>query len=198
MTPQFHLIVPGEALPGDWFSGRIPQNVVVGEDSVIDSSFCFKHFRATHPGACRIGSHVTLWRTSLSVESSGTLEIGDYCYLANASLACAQRITIGSYVFIAGGVTIIDSDFHPLEPAARLADTIALSPIGNRGKRIPTKACPVTIADAVWIGCNATLLKGIHVGTGAVVEPGSIVRDDVPPHTRVAGNPARPIGATAS
>jgi acetyltransferase-like isoleucine patch superfamily enzyme len=68
---------------------------------------------------------VTLWRTSLAVEEHGYLEIGDYCYLANASLVCSERITIGSRVLIAGGVTIADSDFRPLAPAARLADTVA-------------------------------------------------------------------------
>jgi len=60
------------------------------------------------------------------------IEIGDYCYIANASLACSSRITIGSYVYIAGGVTITDSDFHPIPPAARMADSVALSALGDR------------------------------------------------------------------
>ena len=127
------------------------------------------------------------------VEEEGVLEIGDYSYLANASIACAAKITIGSYVFIAGGVTIIDSDFHPLDPASRLVDTIALSPVGNRKHRTCIKARPVSIADDVWIGYNATILKGISIGSGVVIEPGSVVREDVPPNTHIAGNPAQPL-----
>src|SRR3712207_8619958 len=52
----------------DWFPGRIPSNVVAGEGVVIDSSFCFKHYYATAPVGLRVGRHVTIWRTALSVE----------------------------------------------------------------------------------------------------------------------------------
>lgn len=75
---------------------------------------------------------MTLWRTALSTESDAVIEIGDYCYLANAALAFSARITLGSYVMVAGGVTIVDSNFHPLAPVARLADAVALSLRGAR------------------------------------------------------------------
>src|SRR5258708_40002953 len=104
----FHLIVPGSTLPGDWFPGRIPQNIECGENSVIDSSFCFKHFFSVLPVGAKIGKNVTIWRASIAPEAQGMIEIGDYCYIANASLACSSRITIGSYVCIANGVTIAD------------------------------------------------------------------------------------------
>jgi acetyltransferase-like isoleucine patch superfamily enzyme len=52
---------------------------------------------------------------------------------------------------------------------------------------------PVVIEDDVWIGWNATILKGVRVGAGAVVEPGAVVTRDVPPGARVAGNPARRV-----
>ncbi len=92
---------------------------------------------------------------------------------------------------IAGGVTIADSDFHPIAPAARLADTIALSPVGNRQRRPLVSTKPVIIEDDVWIGYNATILKGARVGAGSIVAPGSLVIEDVPPMSEVAGNPAR-------
>lgn len=193
-SPRFHPLVPGSRLEGDWFDAPIPENIEVGENCVVDSSFCFKHFFATDHIGLRAGSHVTLWRTSLATEEDGVIEIGDYCYIANASLVCSERITIGSRCFIAGGVTIADSDFHPLNPAARLADTIALSPRGDRGHRPQVETAPVTIGDDVWIGFNATVLKGVRIGEGAVIAPGSLVIRDVPPGTRVTGNPAAPEG----
>jgi acetyltransferase-like isoleucine patch superfamily enzyme len=183
-------LVAGARLPGDWFTGAIPANIEVGSDSVIDSSFCFKHYRTIGRIGLRVGSHVTIWRTGLSVEEGGLIEIGDYSYLANASLACAQRITIGARVFVAGGVTIVDSDFHPLAPAARLADTIALSPLGDRARRPRVESSPVVIQDDVWIGHNATILKGVTIGQGALLAPGAVVVRDVEPGTEVAGNPA--------
>jgi len=194
MSREFHPIIPGEAIPGDWYHGKVPLNVRIGQNSVIDSTFCFKQFFATGEVGLRIGSHVTLWRTSLAVEEHGLLEIGDYCYISNASLVCSERMSIGDRVFIAGGVTITDADFHPLAPAARLADTLALSPRGDRRLRPKVESQPVVIEDDVWIGYNATILKGVCVGAGAVIAPGALVTRDVAPGTEVAGNPARLVG----
>lgn len=195
-TPLFHPLVPGATLAGDWFPGHIPQNIEVGENTVIDSSFCFKHYyAAAHRTGLRVGSHVTIWRASLAADEDALIEIGDYCYLANASLVCTGHIRIGSHVLIAGGVTIADSDFHPLAPAARLADTVALSPVGDRKRRPSVEARPVIIEDDVWIGYNATILKGVHVGAGAIIAPGALVNRDVPPGAEVAGNPARVVAS---
>ena len=197
-TPLFHPIVPGVSLPGDWYHGSIPTNIEVGKNSVIDSSFCFKHYYANGPVGLRIGSNVTIWRASLAADTNGLIEIGDYCYIANASLVCSARITLGSHVWVAGGVTIVDSDFHPITPAGRLVDTIALSPIGDRQRRPQIEVLPVVIEDNVCIGYNATILKGVRVGAGAAIAPGALVNRDVSPGTHVAGNPARPVerGAT--
>lgn len=190
----FHPLKPGAELPGDWFAGRIPANVVAGEGTVIDSSFCFKHFYSTREAGLVVGSHTTIWRASLAADEEAVIEIGDYCYVANASLVCSEHILIGSRVMIAGGVTIADSDFHPLGPAARLADTVALSPVGERKRRPVVATRPVRIEDDVWVGFNATILKGVRVGAGALVAPGAVVVRDVPAGVEVAGNPARVVG----
>ncbi|MBD1810653.1 hypothetical protein NDA07_13965 [Microcoleus vaginatus DQ-U2] len=168
-TPLFHPLVPGASLPGDWYHGSIPTNIEVGENSVIDSSFCFKHYYAAGSVGLRVGSNVTIWRASLAVDADAVIEIGDYCYIADASLVCSARITLGAHVMVAGRVTIVDSDFHPIAPAARLIDTIALSPIGDRQRRPPIEILPVVIEDDVWIGYNATILKGVRVGAGAAI-----------------------------
>jgi acetyltransferase-like isoleucine patch superfamily enzyme len=190
----FYNIQPGGEIPGDWYPGRIPFNIEVGLNSVIDSSFCFKNYYSTLRPGLKIGSHGRFWRTSFAAEENALIEIGDYCYIANASLVCSAQIRIGDYVFIAGGVTITDSDFHPIDPAARLADTIALSPLGNRTKRPVIKTLPVVIGDDVWIGFNATVLKGVHVGQGAIIQPGAVVIEDVEPGSIVSGNPATKTG----
>ena len=191
--PLVHPLIGGEKIPNDWYPGTIPSNIVVGENTVVESSFSFKHFFSSLPVALKVGNNVTLWRTAISTEERGMIEIGDDSYLTNASLVCAEKITIGKRVFIAGGVTIADSDFHPLDPALRLADTIALSPIGNSKNRPPMRSKPVIIEDDVWIGFNATILKGVHIGVGAVIQPGALVAEHVPPGVTVAGNPAKPV-----
>jgi acetyltransferase-like isoleucine patch superfamily enzyme len=52
---------------------------------------------------------------------------------------------------------------------------------------------PVLIEPGAWIGAYAVVLPGVTVGRGAVVGAGSVVTHDVPPHTVVAGTPARAI-----
>jgi acetyltransferase-like isoleucine patch superfamily enzyme len=192
-TPLLHVLEPGARFEGDWFHGAVPQNIVAGPNTRVDSSACFRYYRASGPVGLRTGANVTLWRTSLAPEPNGIIEIGDDSWIANASLACATRITIGKRVFIAGGATIADSDFHPLTPAARLFDTVALSPAGDRARRPKIDARPVQIGDDVWIGYNATILKGVSIGSGAVIAPGAIVIADVPEGSTVSGNPARVV-----
>ena len=41
------------------------------------------------------------------------------------------------------------------------------------------------------IGSGATILCNVTIGENAIVGAGSVVTRDVPPHTIVAGNPAR-------
>src|SRR5688572_3274179 len=180
MTPKephilFHPLVPGQQIEGDWCDFPVPTNMIVGENTVFDSSFTFKNFFSKLPVGIKIGSNVTIRTTRLSVEPEGYLEIGDYCFLSNAAIACYSKISIGNYVFIGGGVNIVDTDFHPINPADRLRDTIALSTIGNRTMRPSFSSHPVIIEDEVWIGYNATILKGVRIGRGAVIQPGSVV-----------------------
>jgi len=187
--PGLHLLIPGHKIEGDWFHGSIPSNIVVGQGTRINSSFCFKEYRARGPAGLIVGDHVTIWGASLCPEADAVIEIGDYSYLSNASLACSTRISVGKRVFIAGGVTITDCDFHPLGAAERLADTIAISAVGDRTRRPVVRAHPVTIEDDVWIGCNATILKGVRIGSGAVIAPCSVITRDVEPNTLASGNP---------
>lgn len=52
---------------------------------------------------------------------------------------------------------------------------------------------PVIIGNDVWIGAAATILPGVHIGDGAIIAAGSVVKKDVPCRTIVGGVPARVI-----
>ena len=43
----------------------------------------------------------------------------------------------------------------------------------------------------VWIGQNAVILPGVHIGDGAIIGANSVVGSDVEPYAIAAGNPAR-------
>lgn len=52
---------------------------------------------------------------------------------------------------------------------------------------------PCIVGNDVWIGTDAVILRGVHVGNGAIIGASSVVNKDVPPYAIVAGNPARII-----
>ena len=49
------------------------------------------------------------------------------------------------------------------------------------------------IGNDVWIGYEAIILSGVHIGDGAIVGARSVVTKDVPPYTVVGGVPAKKI-----
>lgn len=49
------------------------------------------------------------------------------------------------------------------------------------------------VDDFVFIGTGAVVLPGLHIGTGAKIGAGAVVTKNVPAHTTVVGNPAKPL-----
>lgn len=51
----------------------------------------------------------------------------------------------------------------------------------------------IVIGNDVWIGYDAIIMAGVHIGDGAVIGTRAVVTKDVPPYTIVGGVPARKI-----
>ncbi len=107
-----------------------------------------------------------------------------------------DRVTLNEWVFISGygGVEIGDDVRIGHRTSILTSDHIWTSrdvPIHRQG----LEAAKVTIGSDVFVGCNATILKGVTIGDGAVVAAGSVVTRDVPEYAIVAGVPAKQIGA---
>jgi len=49
------------------------------------------------------------------------------------------------------------------------------------------------IGNDVWIGQNAVILPGVHIGDGAIIGANSVVGCDVAPYAIVIGNPAKEL-----
>jgi acetyltransferase-like isoleucine patch superfamily enzyme len=108
----------------------------------------------------------------LEVGPGARLEIGNGTYLNRNTLVHASSLVrIGANCQVSWDVVIMDSDLHSIP--------------GKESER------PVLIDDEVWVGCRAVILKGVHVGRGAVIAAGSVVTKDVPPRMVVGGVPAR-------
>jgi acetyltransferase-like isoleucine patch superfamily enzyme len=108
----------------------------------------------------------------LALNDGASLSLGSGYINNNATIDCFEAITIGHGVAISSGVTIRDSDNHAIDGNTRVT-------------------APIVIGDHVWIGLNATILKGVRIGNGAVVAAGAVVTADVPENTLVGGVPAK-------
>ena len=177
-----------------WSGGELPENVRVGSNTRLTGDGAFKQFFGRENPALAIGADCTMDGVQFAIGPAGRVTIGDCCYFTNAVLLCELEVQIGSYVVIGWNATIADSDFHPIAPADRIADAIACSPLGAGRPRPEFVRRPVLIEDDVWIGPNATILKGVRIGEGAFVEAGALVVRDVPSRARVIGNPAQVVG----
>ncbi len=177
-----------------WASGNIPDNVTVGLNTLITGPKAFQRFRGTRQPALVIGQHCTLDGVSLAINPQGFVQIGDYCAFYGSIILCELEVRIGQGVVMGWNTVISDSDFHPTEPAERLADAIACSMLAAGRPRRAYPSRPVVIGDDVYVGHAATILKGVTVGAGAIIEPGAMVTRDVPAGMRVMGNPAQLIG----
>ncbi len=123
---------------------------------------------------------------------NGKITIGARTFLGGGTLLdAAESITIGNDVLVSFEVLIFDHDSHAVEFADRAADVSDWLRGHKEWSRVP--CAPVVVGDKAWVGARAILLKGVHVGEGAVVAAGSVVTRDVPPWTLVAGCPARVI-----
>jgi acetyltransferase-like isoleucine patch superfamily enzyme len=178
-------------LTGQWPYRSLPANVRVGRDCFLERRDCFDRFRSELNPGLVVGDRVSIYTwTTFNVEPTGLVEIGDDSVLVGATFMCAERIVIGRRVVISYNVTLADSDFHPTDPALRRQDAIANAPGGDRSLRPTIITRPVVIGDDCWIGIGAILLKGVQIGAGARIGPGSVVTSDVPAGSSVIGNPA--------
>jgi acetyltransferase-like isoleucine patch superfamily enzyme len=124
-------------------------------------------------------------RTGIWVGKNAALRVGNNVGMSNCTIACMNSVTIEDDVFIGGDCKIYDTDFHPLDPAERA------------GRQIDkTGTARITIGAASFIGAHSLILKGVEIGSKAVVGAGSVVTTDVPAGEIWAGVPARCIGTS--
>lgn len=189
--------IPDAEQPGHWTDGALPANTRIGTGTVITGGDAFKRFRTTREPGLVIGRSCTMDLTHFSFQPAGQVSIGDSCVFASVVLMCEESITIGNHVAIGWNSYVLDADFHPMEPVQRLVDVFAISPLGVAAglERPAVPTAPVVIEDDVWIGPGCMVFKGVRVGAGSFIEPGSVLTSDVPPRSRVMGNPATIVGS---
>lgn len=124
-----------------------------------------------------INGRVTLMAgATLQIQKNASITIGKTYINHGATIIVGHRMKIGDEILISRNVTIFDSDFHKL--------------VDRDGNQLNVPR-DIEIGNHVWIGVNATLLRGTKIGDGAVISAGAVVGGKIKNGTMAAGNPAR-------
>ena len=143
----------------------------------------------------KIGDNTMCMGELLTSPVGGKIEIGDWCYVGpNAKIWSFENISIGNRVFISHGVSIFDNNSHSLSSSERHERFVELMTYGRHQAKESIRTCCVRVDDDVWIGFNASILKGVKIGRGAIIGAGAVITHDVPPLSIMVGNPARNVG----
>ena len=147
------------------------------------------------------------WKKEIYVKptiSNPNIIVGDFTYIADSEFEShvtnfypwsRDKLIIGKFCQIAAGVEFMMNDAnHPMNavstfPFYTLEGWDSEAP---KTEDMPYKGDTV-IGNDVWIGQNALILPGVHIGDGAIIGANSVVGSTVAPYTIVAGNPAKII-----
>lgn len=105
----------------------------------------------------------------------GEMEANGLFMNEGCQITARKKIMIGEGCLMGRGVTLRSDDAHHI--------------LGEKHE----SSLPITIGQHVWICQEASVMKGVKIGNGAVVAAGAVVTEDVPKHALVGGIPAKVI-----
>ena len=160
-----------------------PNNLQVGYNTIIEDG---AEINCLSQQEIKLGNRVTIGKYAIIRPSNiyggpigegltmgDNSNIGPYNYIG-----CSGKITIGNNVMLAPRVSIYAENHVFDHPEILIRDQ------GVEKKE-------VIIEDDCWIAANSILLAGVTIGKGSVVAAGSVVTENVPPYSVVAGVPAK-------
>ena len=130
--------------------------------------------------------------------------VGDFTYIADSEFEShvthhydfiGDKLIIGKFCQIAAGVEFVMNGANHQMNAVSTFPFYTLEGWEMKppaASDLPFKGDTV-IGNDVWIGQNATILPGVHIGDGAIVGANSVVASDIEPYSIVVGNPAKLI-----
>ncbi|MDR3710326.1 MAG: acyltransferase [Capsulimonadaceae bacterium] len=154
----------------------------------IGSGTIIPRLQMTWPHQVRIGAHCIIEPDILFKHDGvwcpgSSIIVGERVFIGRSSeFNIREGIRIGDDCLIASGCKFVDHD-HSIQ-----TDNGPMN-------KLPCPGSPIVIDEDVWLGVNVVVLKGVHIGKGAVVAAGAVVTKSIPPYEIWAGVPARKKGS---
>ena len=129
-------------------------------------------------------------RAKLMGFGEGT-SVYDSC-IVMGNVSVGKNTWIGPYTALdgSGGLTIGDN--CQIGPGVKIFTHSTMNRIIDINAEI--EKAPVIIENNVGIGPNTVISYGVHIGEYVIVAPNSYIATDIPPYSKVFGNPARVFG----
>lgn len=162
---------------------RFADHIRLGQGAYLDQNV----YLHACPNGIEIGPNTYVMHGSV-------LHVYNFRGIPKSGIWIGRDSLIGEYNVIRGqgGVTIGDRVY-----TSPMVQLLAVNHIYRDPNRSFVEqgitAEGIVIEDDVWVGAGAIVTDGVRVGRGAVIAAGAVVTKDVPPHTVVAGVPARVI-----
>jgi virginiamycin A acetyltransferase len=131
------------------------------------------------------------------------ITVGDFSYYSDENFGnrvthhydfYGDKLIIGKFCQIAKGAEFV---MNGCNHQMNASTTFPFYIMGFNQSVPPLTEMPMkgdtVLGNDIWVGQNATILPGVHIGDGAIIGANSVVGSDVAPYTIVAGNPAKPI-----
>ncbi len=148
----------------------IADSVRLGRDVFIPQPQLVNLYGCTIGDGSKIGAFVEIQRGA---------SVGRNCKVSSHTFMC-EGVTLEDGVFVGHGV-MFTNDLYPR----------AVNADGSLQTDADWQTVETRVKAGASIGTHATILAGVTIGEGAMVGAGAVVTKDVPPHTIVAGVPAR-------
>lgn len=148
----------------------IADNVTLGSNVSIPQPQLVNMYGCAVGDGSKVGAFVEIQRGAT---------IGRNCKVSSHTFIC-EGVHVEDGVFIGHGV-MFTNDLYPR----------AVTASGALQTDADWQMVETHVRAGASIGTNATILAGVTIGEGAIIGAGSVVTKSVPPHTIVAGVPAR-------
>lgn len=126
----------------------------------------------------KVARHGTGFTVNFPCLFSSTTEIGNYCHFNGIKVRGIGRLVIGDYFHSGDEILVITQNHNYRDPRVLPYDEGLI-------------ARDVRIGAYVWVGSRVTLLPGVELGDGCIVQAGAVVAGRFEANAILGGNPAR-------